>query len=80
MGLFSKAADIIVTGGSAGGLATFFWANYVREKAKAKNVYAVPDSGIFLDSPRLSNHQYTYRESFINLLKLSNVDTTHPVT
>lgn len=30
IGLFSKATDIIVSGGSAGGLAVFTWVNYIR--------------------------------------------------
>lgn len=68
-----------MTGSSAGGLATFLWTNYVREKSKAKNVYSVPDSGIFLDSPRFSNGQHSYLESFMNLFKLSNVGIAPPV-
>jgi acetyl esterase/lipase len=50
-GLFSKAANIIVTGGSAGGLAAFLWADYIKSKASTPNVFSVPDSGIFLDFP-----------------------------
>lgn len=38
-----------MTGTSAGGLASYMWADYVKEKAKAKNVHAAPDSGIFLN-------------------------------
>lgn len=71
--------DIIVTGASAGGLATFTWVNYVREKAKAKNVYAVPDSGIFLDSARFQSQTHSYRDSFMNLFKLSNAEVNPPV-
>lgn len=48
-GFFSKSQEIMVTGSSAGGVAAFMWVNYVWEKATVKNVYAVPDAGIFLD-------------------------------
>lgn len=50
-GLFTTSTEILVTGISAGGLAAFIWADYIRDKSTHKNVYAAPDSGIFLDSP-----------------------------
>lgn len=40
----------MVTGLSAGGLAAFIWVDYIRNRSIHKNVYAVPDSGIFLNS------------------------------
>lgn len=40
----------MVTGGSAGGLAAFTWADYIRNRSHHKNVYSIPDSGIFLNS------------------------------
>lgn len=78
-GFFSKATDIIVSGSSAGGLATFTWVNYVRSKAKAKNVYAVPDSGIFLDSMNTQTKAHSYRERFVSLFKLTNTEAQVPV-
>lgn len=39
----------MVSGGSAGAVAAFMWVNYVWERAFVKNVYAVPDEGIFMD-------------------------------
>ena len=50
-GLFSRSDKIIVSGGSAGGLAVFLWTEYVNKRAKSAQVFGVPDSGIFLDSP-----------------------------
>lgn len=41
----------MITGFSAGGMASFTWANYIKDKTSHGNVYIVPDSGIFLDSP-----------------------------
>lgn len=46
--LFS-AKKIVVSGTSAGALATYSWGNYVYNQAVNKNsVYLIPDSGIFL--------------------------------
>jgi hypothetical protein len=62
-----------VTGGSAGGLAAFLWADYIKQRASTKNVFAVPDSGIFLDSKTFNTHENAYSNQFENLFKLSNV-------
>lgn len=67
-----------MTGGSAGGLATFLWADFVKSKASTQNVYAVPDAGIFLDSPHFTTNQYAYRNQFANLFQLSNLQTDPP--
>lgn len=67
-----------MTGGSAGGLAAFHWADYVKSKVQGY-VWAVPDSGVFLDVVNLTSNQYDYRNKFINLQKLSNVDLATPV-
>jgi len=48
-GLFN-ANKIIISGVSAGGIATFIWANYLLEQSVNKNVYSIPDSGIFISS------------------------------
>jgi len=39
---------VVVTGESAGGIATFLWADYVYKLSSNKNVYSIPDSGLFL--------------------------------
>jgi len=49
--VLGDATDVIITGQSAGGLATYNWANYIKTnivKPSAK-IVAAPDSGIFLD-------------------------------
>lgn len=44
---------MIVTGQSAGGLATYTWVDYIADLAKtlkpSVKVWGIPDSGIFLD-------------------------------
>jgi O-palmitoleoyl-L-serine hydrolase len=39
---------IVISGVSAGGIATYHWSNYLYEHAKTAKVYAIPDSGFFL--------------------------------
>lgn len=39
-----------MSGRSAGGLATYVWVDYIRNRTSHKNVVGVPDSGIFLDT------------------------------
>ena len=44
----TKADKIIVSGSSAGGIATFLWVDYVRTLVpNPEKVYGVSDSGIF---------------------------------
>jgi len=76
--IFTNAEAVIVTGGSAGGLAAFHWADYVKSKVKGY-VWTVPDSGIFLDAANITSGLYDYRTKFINLQKLANVDLATPV-
>lgn len=77
-GLFTTIEDIVITGGSAGGLAAFHWGYQIRQLSKGK-VWTVPDSGIFLDAMNVKTNTYAYREMFINLMKLSNADLDPPV-
>lgn len=79
IGLFSKANEILVTGGSAGGLAAFTWVDYVRNRSISKNVYAVPDAGVFLDFPNFYSKKNEYRNTFENLFKISNAEIDPPL-
>jgi len=48
----SSATEVILTGVSAGGLATLNWANYLKSLLpNTTALYAVPDSGFFVDYP-----------------------------
>lgn len=52
----SQAEKIIVSGSSAGGMATYLWVDYVRTLVpNPKNVYGVADSGVFYD-PLVNMH------------------------
>lgn len=78
--MYSSATHILVTGQSAGGLATFTWANHVKNKSpKETKVWAAPDSGVFLDSTNYVSKQYNYRTIISNFMKLSNVEVGPPI-
>lgn len=68
--VLGDATDVIITGQSAGGLATYNWANYIKTnivKPSAK-IVAAPDSGIFLDYVNARTNRTDYRNSFINFM------------
>lgn len=54
-----SANKIIITGTSAGGVASFIWSNYVYERAINKNgILIMPDSGtMILDFPNIYNNK-----------------------
>jgi len=77
--LLSEASEIVVTGQSAGGLATFMWSNYVGSRApKTAKVWAIPDSGIFLNSENYPYHKQDYKIKFFNLMEISNKEVDPP--
>lgn len=77
----SRATDVVITGQSAGGLATYLWANYINDLApKTAKVWAIPDSGIFLDSPNYNNKQPAYKDLLLSFMKIANEDTNPPNT
>jgi hypothetical protein len=45
---FYNGESIVVTGISAGGMATYFYSNYLMENTNTAKVYAIPDSGLFI--------------------------------
>ena len=61
---FEKAKKVVLTGSSAGGMATYIWADHVK-KLVGKNTeyYSIPDSSIFLDpqKPLLKNKDFSFR-------------------
>lgn len=45
---FYNGEAIVITGVSAGGMATYQWSNYLVEHTKKAKVFAIPDSGFFI--------------------------------
>lgn len=69
----------MITGESAGGIATFEWSNYLYDKSTTKNVFAVPDSGLFINKyPNPVTSQPFIYQTFSTLFKLVNNETTMP--
>ena len=77
--MFSQATDIVVTGESAGGLATFSWTNYIADRAqKTAKVWSIPDSGIFLDQANYMSQEHRYRMLIQNFMAISNEEVDPP--
>lgn len=77
---FKNANQVIVTGSSAGGVATYIWANYVRTLvANASNVLSIPDSGIFLPYKTYDTQYNLLETTVVNLFKLANIDEKTPL-
>ena len=64
---FSETEEFVLTGSSAGGLATFSWADYVKDLIAAENpttsYFAFSDSGFFLDyeNKKTGDHDFSIR-------------------
>jgi hypothetical protein len=56
-----KAERVILSGSSAGGIATYIWADYIRGFISNSNVkvYSIIDSGIFLDPAETAKKGFT---------------------
>ncbi|CAD8194030.1 unnamed protein product [Paramecium pentaurelia] len=68
----SKAEIVIVSGCSAGGIAAYFWVDYIRSKLPASVVvYGIPDSGIFIDMEAIDGTNNP-RQSLDLLIELVN--------
>lgn len=86
----NRATDVIVSGCSAGGLATFLhcdhWANEIQKATSGAKVVCMPDSGFFLDEDRSpmygSNMRNVYRFQESSSAGLNSdcvaAHTTHP--
>jgi hypothetical protein len=78
-GLYS-ADKVVITGVSAGGLATYQWSNYLYDRLLNKQVFAMPDSGLFVVD---YINPFTGRANFIdmvtNLLKLMDTDVIYGI-
>mmetsp|Transcript_93380 Transcript_93380/g.166088 ORF Transcript_93380/g.166088 Transcript_93380/m.166088 type:complete len:414 (+) Transcript_93380:85-1326(+) len=63
-----EATDVVVSGCSAGGLATFLhcdhWADAIKEASPAAKVACMPDSGFFLDEDRRPMYGSNMRNVF----------------
>jgi hypothetical protein len=67
-----NASQIVISGTSAGAVATYMWGNYVYNKAVNKpSVFLLPDSGIFLSdfvNPWTNKTMAYYTSSLLQLV------------
>lgn len=79
---FYNGDAIVITGVSAGGMATYQWSNYLVQHSKKAQVYALPDSGFFItDYYSEIAQEKLIRTRAINLLTLvsSKEDFPEPI-
>lgn len=77
---FKNADQVIVTGSSAGGIATYLWTNYARTLvSNTSNVISIPDSGIFLITKTFETGIDYIQTAVINMFKLANIDEKTPL-
>lgn len=70
-----KASKILFTGGSAGGLASIAWGNYLQKIVQNPSaVYIVPDSGIFLNSSTYKDNVPLIQQQISTLMQLAQVN------
>lgn len=73
-GLYNSS-KIVLTGASAGGVATFVWSNYLRSKlAFPDALYTIPDSGVFLNVSTEVTNKYLLSDCIINTFRFANTD------
>ena len=60
-------------------MAVFLWTNYIKDRVKAGKVWALPESGIFLDTVNVGTGKSDYKAMFKNLMAISNVEIAPPV-
>ena len=77
-GGLGAATEVIVTGGSAGGLATILHADYIATLLPAAGVKAVSDCGFFLDSFDVLGHRF-YASEIAWVSETQNVTTAPQV-
>jgi hypothetical protein len=69
----------VITGVSAGGMATYQWSNHLVQHSKKAQVYALPDSGFFItDYYSEIAHEKLIRNRAINLLTLISSNDGFP--
>jgi len=65
---------VILSGGGAGGVATFLWADYIKEHFLSQNTefWAIPDGGYLIDIMNVKTSKLLLRQEVMNLLNITN--------
>ena len=71
---------MLITGSSAGGIATIIWTNYLRSIVKnPENVVAAPDSGALMIFENMKTKTELFTPFVINNFKLGNIEEKTPL-
>lgn len=72
----NQLEKIVITGCSAGGLATYYWSQYLNEKLKYMNpkikLYGLPDSGFFINHLNAKTQDFDYQQKIKVLYSIVN--------
>lgn len=72
----------ILSGCSAGGLATYYWADYLRGMLLSKNdkltFFGLPDSGFFIDYKSSETNDNSFKLKMQNMFTLTNTEVDMP--
>lgn len=72
---FKNADQVVITGASAGAIASYQWTNYVRTLVvNSSNVVTVADSGGFIISKTYEKGIDYVLTIFMNMFKLANIE------
>ena len=75
-----KASKIILSGGSAGAVASYLWGNYLMSLVNnPDSVYIIPDSGIFVNANTFQSNLPLIQTVVYNLMKLVHVSEKTPL-
>jgi hypothetical protein len=75
----ASATKVVLTGSSAGGIATALWTNYVSSLLDDKNaMVSIPDSAVFMNVQSPETGLYNAEIGFKNLYKVANIDEKTP--
>jgi hypothetical protein len=71
---------VLLTGASAGGIATFLYSNYVRSLLKNPDaLYTVADSGAFMNATNFQTGTFAFSDQSKTLFEVSNADRKTPL-
>jgi hypothetical protein len=75
-----KASKIMLTGGSAGGIAATIWSNYLQSIVKNPSVvYTIPDSGIFVNATTYQTNIPLVPTQIATLMQIAHASEKSPI-
>ncbi len=76
----SDAERVLLTGASAGAIATIYWSNYMRSLLKnPEGLSVIADSGLFANASLPNTNTHRIDVTVGNLFKVSNIDEKSPI-